>query len=132
MTRARGSLILAGPDLRRLAELSAQLGSLALTPILAQTESPLGYLTDAPDELSAAIACLTGLENVGDFHQLFALRGGLPVVFLALQFPPPPSVARLVAAHGGQVLAADENAVVVAATLLALIYQRQSADRQES
>ena len=72
-------------------------------------------------EAELAVIMLDGSENIVELTTLLTSHSATRFVFLAPAFPPSAALARVVASHGGAVLAADETPIVVAATLIAML-----------
>lgn len=70
---------------------------------------------------SAMVVALRGGELIPDVRSLLALSEKTAFVFLVPRIPPHPALARVVREHGSAVLARDEPAVVVVATVVSLL-----------
>jgi hypothetical protein len=121
-------VVILGPNLADLVDISVQLGPASYTTVVAETPSPFAYLTKAgtPDS-DGVILKLNGRENVADFRSLLERFPRTSFVFLASEFPPHAAVARVVSQYSAAILRASESPLAIVATLVALIYQKQGA-----
>jgi len=121
-------VLILGPTLPELVDMSVQLGPASYTTIVAETRAPFEYMSppggQAPD---GVIMKLNGRENVADFRALLYRHPSTSFVFLAEEFPPRASIARVVAQHSAALMRASESPLAIVATLIALIYQKQGA-----
>jgi hypothetical protein len=96
--------------------------SLSRSISLVEREDPVRYLGKDPrPDTQAAVIYLTGRENIADFHELLTAHPRTLFVFMMDEFPPPPAMARVVHLQGSAFLRKGESALVVAATLIAML-----------
>jgi hypothetical protein len=121
-------VLILGPSLPELVDISVQLGPASYTTIVAETRAPFEYMSppggQAPD---GVIMKLNGRENVAEFRSLLNRYPRTSFVFLAAEFPPHAAIARVVSQHSAAILRASESPLAIVATLIALIYQKQGA-----
>jgi hypothetical protein len=129
MTVARSSILLVGPSMGPLVELSLQVDALAYRLVIAPAPRPLDYLLEfGPPQPEGIIVRLFGSENVADLRRVCEAFPESAVVFLCGRFPPSPAAARIVAASGNMFLSASESSIAVVASLVSLMYQREVAE----
>jgi hypothetical protein len=124
----RSHIQIIGESLREIAGLVSLFNPNEFAVTISEAPVPFEHLLAGPaGPPEAIIIRLTGKENIADFLSLHALYTKSAFVYLAAQFPPPAAVARVVARNGGVMLSVTESHLVTAATLIALMYQRQPA-----
>jgi hypothetical protein len=117
-----GTLVIAGKELSDLAALAVEMGRSLGSPVLVETSTPVDDLTKTPRrEASALVVFLTGRENVGDLLSMFRANRGVPALLLSPSYPPDGAVARIVAQNLSTVLPAGTPALLIAATVVALL-----------
>jgi hypothetical protein len=104
--------------------LSMDLGPVNLAPTIVETSRPVLDVTRRTHATDVAIVYLTGHENVAELRLMLEAHPDTGFVLLTGSFPPDAAVARVVAQHGGTVLARHEPSVVIAATAVALAARR--------
>jgi hypothetical protein len=70
---------------------------------------------------AAIVYAMTGLENVVEMRSLLEASAATRFVLLVPEFPPSAALARIVNAHGGLLLWAEESPLVVASTLVVML-----------
>jgi hypothetical protein len=130
MARARTHVVLAGPDLARLVEISAKLDPMDYAPVIAHTRTPLAYFAGTfNDRPEGCIAELRATDNVAEVKEALDGNPQASFVFLIEEMPPSAALAH-VAGRQAVFLARAEPAVTISATLVALLYQRYLDARQ--
>jgi hypothetical protein len=115
-------VLLLGEDLAFLTELSRELRSVSRTVIISPGPHPVRRaLSEEVAEPEAAIVCLEGSENVGDVRSLIGAHPQTTFLFLSKASPPRASMAHAIRSSGGQILGSNEEPLVIAATLIALM-----------
>jgi hypothetical protein len=120
-------VLLAGPDLTRLAEISACFDPMSCALVLAPSGEPVRALvTTAPcDNPVAAVVELTGNENIAELEELLARYPRTAFVLLLDEMPPHAAVVRATARQAA-FLDRRESTLTISATLVALMYQRRA------
>jgi hypothetical protein len=127
----KDELVLIGPDLPYLVELSILLRGLNRNLTIQDSAKPLAAALLRPfGEPQAAIVCLTGIENVADVRALLTSHPQTRFLFLSKAAPPRAPLAHAIHECGGQILPVSEPAIVVAATLISMIARRSEAAEQ--
>ena len=117
----QGALVLLGPELKYLVELSVKLRSLSPNLTIQDSARPLATaLNGALGDPIAAVICLTGVDNVADVRTVMTSHPMTKFLFLTDRSPPRASLAHAMHSCGGEVLARRESSVVIAATLVAM------------
>jgi hypothetical protein len=124
----RNHLRIIGESLRDIAGLSPMFNRQEFTVTVSETPAPIDYLLgDSGRPSEAVIVLLSGRENIADVLSLHACHPRTSFMYLAPQFPPSAAFARVVARNGGAILRATESPVVIAASLISLLFQREPA-----
>lgn len=117
----RTQVVLAGPHLPALLELSLLLDKASYSVYAIESKSPVERLLEGGVEAEAAVVHLNGRENVGDLQRLFDCFPETRFILLADEFPPRAALARLVHRNASAILRAQEQPVFVVATLVAML-----------
>jgi hypothetical protein len=116
------ALLLAGEDVTLLGELAAALNPSEYSPyVLADGRAVRHFVHGRMPEAKGAVLVLDGTENIAELRALLDAHASTRFVFLSSDYPPSPAVARVVASHAGAVLPLASDAIVVAATLVAML-----------
>ncbi len=115
-------IVIAGPDMSSLAELSLLLDKSEFSVFLVESRRPTErLLLEGAGQPEAMVIYQTGDENVVDLRKLLDAYEGSRILFLALRFPPHPAEARIINQYGATVLRHDERPLFIIATLIALM-----------
>jgi hypothetical protein len=115
-------VLLLGEDLAFLTQLSNDLGSVSRSVVLSTGPRPVRRaLTGMIGDPQAVVVCLDGSENVADVRSLMGAHPGAAFLFLSEASPPRSSMAHAIRACGGQVLSRQENSIIIAAMLIAML-----------
>jgi hypothetical protein len=124
VSMAGGGVLLLGNDLAYLTELSNELRSVSRTVIISAAPRPVRRaLTGDLGDPAVAIVCLDSSENIGDVRQLMGEHPATTFLFLSRTSPPRSSVAHAVHGAGGEIMSLQEEPIVIAATVIALLAQ---------
>jgi hypothetical protein len=120
-------VLLVGEDVSRLTEISRQFDPTTYATTISETGQSLRYLLQPHStEPGAIILALNGRENVADLSDLFERYPETVFLFLAPDFPPRAAIARVVARNAAAILRLSESPAVIAATLIALQFQKRT------
>jgi hypothetical protein len=124
----RNHLRIIGESLGDIAGLASPFNPREFAVTVSETPAPSEYLLgDSDRPCEAVIVLLSGRENIADVLSLHACHPATSFLYLAPQFPPSAAFARVVARNGGAILRATESPVVIAASLISLMFQREPA-----
>jgi hypothetical protein len=122
-----GEIVLAGPDVGRLIDLSIALRGKQYEVSILHAHQPLAEAMKQHRAPAMMVIATCEHENVADLRALLSRWPETAVVVLTPDRPPGAAIARIVRSFGGAVLPADEPNVVVVATVIALAAIRGSS-----
>ncbi|MDE3094770.1 MAG: hypothetical protein KGK07_02065 [Chloroflexota bacterium] len=115
-------VVIVHTDERTLMRLTATVSRTRFSATAVRSLRPLQSARQLlPLRPAAMVVALDGHANVTDVRELLASGRPTRFVFVVPAMPPPPAVARLVKRHGSTIIGADEAAIVLVATLIALL-----------
>ena len=118
----RPSVLLAGEDIAALAAITIVLDPRSLALHLVETPGTLRPLTSASLlHVDLAVMALDGSENIVEMTTILETHRATRFVFLTPDYPPSPAMARVCTRHGAVLFSIDEEAVVVGATIVAML-----------
>jgi hypothetical protein len=124
----RNHVQIVGESLGDVAGLASTFNPREFAVTVSENPAPIEYLLgDSGRSPEAVIVLLSGRENIGDVLSLHARHPATSFLYLSPQFPPSAAFARVVARDGGAILRATESPVVIAASLISLMFQREPA-----
>jgi hypothetical protein len=122
-----GEIVLAGPDVGQLIDLSLALRGKQYEVSILHAHQPLAEVMKQHRAPAAIVMVMCERENVADLRALMSRWPTTAVLVLTPDRPPAAAIARIVRSFGCAVLPADEPNVVVVATVIALAAIRGSS-----
>jgi hypothetical protein len=123
------SVLLAGGEIAPLAAIVAVLDPRSVATHLVATPRALRHLaTAALPRVDVVVMALDGSENVAEMRTILEGHEATRFIFLAPAYPPAPAMARVCSQSGATVFPKDEDPVVLAASVVAMLSLRRSAE----
>jgi hypothetical protein len=119
------SVLLAGREIAPLAAIVAVLDPRSVATHLVATPRALRHLATASlPRVDVVVMMLDGSENVAEMRTILECHEATRFIFLAPSYPPAPAMARVCSQYGGTVYPVDEEPVVLAAGVVAMLALR--------
>jgi hypothetical protein len=122
MNAINDEVVIIDRDSRRLMELVVAFRGAPYSVAAVESARPLRAATEMASRDPAAIVVrLDGRENVVEVRELLDSCPRTRLLFLVPEMPPSAAIARVVRSFDGAILASSEPAIVVVATLVAML-----------